>query len=92
MTTADKTRQKLVDSMRKSKSGATGKPAASKPAASKAATGSRATPAKKTPARRAPARKAAQPQRPPAAAAAMTAVTWQSSTDPYQSDGRIWPD
>jgi len=87
MVTADKARQKLVDSMRKSKSGAAGKPAASKPA-----TGSRATPAKKTPARRAPARKAAQPRRPPAAAAAMTAVTWQSSTDPYQSDGRIWPD
>ena len=81
MATADKTRQKLVESMRKSKSGAASKPAA----------GSGARPAKKTSARRAPAKKAAQPRR-PRAAAAMTAVTWQASTDPYQSDGRIWPD
>lgn len=90
MATADKTKQKLVESMRKSKSGAARKPAA-KPAASKPASGSRATPAKKTSTRRAPARKAAQPKR-PLAAAAMTAVTWQASMDPYQSDGRIWPD
>jgi hypothetical protein len=81
MATADKTRQKLVDSMRKSKTGAASKPAG----------GGRAATARKAPARRAPARKAAQPQR-PSAAAAMKAVTWQASTDPYQSDGRIWPD
>lgn len=86
MATADKTRQKLVDSMRKSKTGAARKPATSKPAA-----GSRAATARKAPARRAPAKPAARQQR-QSTAAAMTAVTWQASDDPYQSDGRIWPD
>jgi len=86
MATEDKARQKLVETMRKSKSGAASKPS----------TGSRATPARKTTARRAPAarppaRPAARVQR-PATAAAMLAVTWQTSDDPYQSDGRIWPD
>jgi hypothetical protein len=91
MATADKTRQKLVDSMRKSKTGAARKPATSKPATSKPAAGSRAATAKKAPARRAPAKPAARQQR-QSTAAAMTAVTWQASDDPYQSDGRIWPD
>lgn len=86
MATADKTRDKLVESMRKSKTGAARKPAAGKPATTR-----RPAAAKKTTARRAPARKAAQPKR-PSAAAAMMAVTWQTSDDPYQSDGRIWPD
>ena len=81
MATADKTRQKLVDSMRKSKTGAASKPAA----------GSRASTAKKAPARRAPAKPATRRQR-PSTAALMVAVTWQASDDPYQSDGRIWPD
>lgn len=81
MATADKTRQKLVDSMRKSKTGAASKPAG----------GSRAATARKAPARRAPAKPAARQQR-QSTAAAMTAVTWQASDDPYQSDGRIWPD
>ena len=81
MATADKTRQKLVDSMRKSKTGAASKPAG----------GSRAATARKAPARRAPAKPAARQQR-QFTAAAMTAVTWQASDDPYQSDGRIWPD
>ena len=85
MATADKTRQKLVDSMRKSKTGAARKPVTSKPAA-----GSRAATARKVPARRAPAKKPAARQQ--STAAAMTAVTWQASDDPYQSDGRIWPD
>lgn len=82
MATADKTRQKLVDSMRKSKTSA-----ASKPAGASRATTAR----KKAPARRAPAKPAA-PQQRQSTAAAMTAVTWQASDDPYQSDGRIWPD
>ncbi|MGB5260402.1 MAG: hypothetical protein WBO34_07765 [Gammaproteobacteria bacterium] len=82
MATADKTRQKLVDSMRKSKTGAASEPAG----------GSRAPTAMKTPARRAPAKKpAARRQRPPTGAA-MRAVTRQTSDNPYQSDGRIWPD
>lgn len=81
MATADKTRQKLVDSMRKSKTGVASKPAG----------GSRAATARKAPARRAPAKPAARLQR-QSTAAAMTAVTWQASDDPYQSDGRIWPD
>ncbi len=83
MTTADKTKQRLVDSMRKSKTSATRK---TSPA-------TRATTKKKTPARRAPA-KAAKPvvQAIPVTAAVMKAVTWQLSTDSYQSDGRIWPD
>lgn len=83
MATADKARQKLVETMRKSKSGAASKPS----------TGSHATPARKTAARRAPAaRPAARGQRPATTAAAMLAVTRQTSDDPYQSDGRIWPD
>ena len=86
MATADKTRDKLVESMRKSKTGAARKTAAGKPATTK-----RAAPAKKKTARRAPSRKAVQP-RPAPTAAAMRAVTWQVSNDPYQSDGRIWPD
>ena len=89
MTTADKTKQRLVESMRKSKSSAARKPSTgTRTAASK-----KAAPAKKTTPRRAPAkaaRPAAQPG--PLSAAVMTAVTWQVSTDPYQSHGRIWPD
>ncbi|MGB5305361.1 MAG: hypothetical protein WBO06_00570 [Gammaproteobacteria bacterium] len=81
MTTADNTKQKLVDSMRKSKTGAASKPAG----------GSRAATARKAPAQRAPAKPAARQQR-QFTAAAITAVTWQVSDDPYQSDGRIWPD
>ncbi len=80
MATADKAKQRLLDSMRKSKAGAAKKPAAA----------SRPKAARKTAARRAPA-KAAQ-QRRTAGAAAMTAVTQCTSDDPYQSPGRIWPD
>jgi hypothetical protein len=83
MTTADKTKQKLVDSMRKSKSGA-----ASKPSAGTA----RATTTRKTSARRTPAKPAAQRRRASTTAALMLAVTRQVSDDSYQSDGRIWPD
>jgi hypothetical protein len=81
MATADKTKQQLLDSMRKSKTGAASKPAG----------GSRAATAKKAPARRAPARPATRPQQ-PSTADAMKAVTWHASDDPYQSNGRIWPD
>jgi hypothetical protein len=82
MTTADKTKQKLLDSMRKSKSGTARKPAA----------GTRAKTTQKTTARRAPAKKAAAPKRPAPAETSMPAVTRQVSDDPYQSHGRIWPD
>jgi hypothetical protein len=82
MATADKTRQRLVDSMRKSKTGAASKPAE----------GGRAATATKAPARRAPAKPATRRQQPSTTAAVMMAVTWQDSDDPYQSDGRIWPD
>jgi len=81
MSTADKTKQKLLDSMRKSKSGAARKPAA----------GTRAKTTKKATTRRAPAKKAAA-KRPARATASMPAVTCQASDDPYQSHGRIWPD
>jgi hypothetical protein len=97
MATADKTRQQLLDSMRKSKSGAAGKPAASKPAADKpaaskpAASGTRATAAKRTSPRRAAAKPATQ-KHPPSAVADIPAVTQQISNDPYHSSGRIWPD
>ena len=85
MTTADKTKQKLVDSMRKSKSGAASKPSAGTTRAPAAT--------KKTPARRrAPAKPAAQRRRASVTAALMPAVTRQVSDDAYQSDGRIWPD
>lgn len=85
MTTADKTKEKLLDSMRRSKSGAARKQSAG--------TGTRATAAKKTSARRAPAKAkaAAQKQRAPEVDV-MMAVTQQTSNDPYQSSGRIWPD
>lgn len=83
MTTADKTKEKLLDSMRRSKSGA----------ARKQSAGTRATATKKTSARRAPAKAkaAAQKQRAPEVDV-MMAVTQQTSNDPYQSSGRIWPD
>ena len=80
MTTADKTKQQLLDSMRKSKSGAARKPAAA----------TRAKTTRKTPTRR--AAKPAAPKRPAAVEAVMSAITRQVSSDPYQSSGRIWPD
>lgn len=82
MTTADKTKQKLLDSMRKSKSGAARKPAA----------GTRAKTTQKATARRAPAKKADAPKRPAPAETVMPATTRQTSADPYQSRGRVWPD
>ncbi|MGB5473492.1 MAG: hypothetical protein WBQ78_08445 [Gammaproteobacteria bacterium] len=81
MTTADKAKEKLLDSMRKSKLGAGGKPSE----------GTRARATKKTTARRAPAKPATQTKRVPEAAV-MKAATQLISNDPYQSHGRIWPD
>ena len=90
MTTADKTKQRLVESMRKSKTGAAKKPSAT----TRATAPKKAAPAKKATPRRTSARQPAKPvaHSRPLSAAAMVAVTWQISTDPYQSDGRIWPD
>ena len=90
MSTADRTKQRLVDSMRKSKTSAAKKPSAT----TRTTAPKKAAPAKKATPRRAPARQPAKPlaQSHPVSAAAMVAVTWQISTDPYQSDGRIWPD
>lgn len=80
MTTADKTKQKLLDSMRKSKTGAARKPAAATPASA----------TRKSPARR--AAKPAAPKRPAAAGTSIPSITRQVSSDPFQSNGRIWPD
>ncbi|MCB1864205.1 MAG: hypothetical protein KDG50_02155 [Chromatiales bacterium] len=82
MTTTDKTGDKLVASIRRTKANAA-KPtdAAAKPAASAAASG----PAKRAPRRRTSAGNGD-------AASAIAAVTQQASTDPFQSRGRIWPD
>ena len=85
MSTADRTKQRLVDSMRKSKTSAAKKPSAT----TRTTAPKKAAPAKKATPRR-PAKTLAQSH--PVSAAAMVAVTWQISTDPYQSDGRIWPD
>ena len=83
MSTTDKTRDKLLASMRKSKAGAGSKQAtASRPAARKKTT----TP-RRTTAQPASGNKAAA-----LAAATMDAETRQPSTDAYQSSGRVWPD
>jgi len=80
MSTADKTKQQLLDSMRKSKSGAARKPAAA----------TRAKTTRKPPTRR--AAKPAAPKRPAAAGTSMPSITRQVSSDPFQGSGRIWPD
>jgi hypothetical protein len=78
MATTDKTRDKLLASMRKSKTGAGSKPP----------TASTSTASKKTTTRRQATRPAVSNK----AAATMGAVTLQVSTDAYQSSGRVWPD
>jgi hypothetical protein len=82
MATTDRTRDKLLASMRKSKAGA----------GSKSSSTASATPAKKTATRRKTANPAVGNKPPALAAAAMGAETRQASSDPYQSTGRIWPD
>jgi len=79
MSTADKTRERLLATMNKSKTTAANKPA-------QAAAPARTS---KTAPRRSPARPVASGS---PGAAAIPAVTQQSSNDPYQSTGRIWPD
>lgn len=84
MSTTDKTRAALLNTMIKSKTGgeAENKTEAAKPAAKaapkKAATKKKAVTKKAAPAKKAPAKKA------PAAKVA--------SNDPFQSRGRVWPD
>ena len=82
MATTDKTRDKLLASMRKSKTGAGSKPA----------TASTSPASKKTTTRRQAAKPAAGNKKAALAVATMDAETRQVSTDPYQSSGRVWPD
>lgn len=94
MATTDKTRDKLLASMRKSKTGAGSKQAATSKAAasSKPATASRPAASKKTTARRQAAGSASGNKAAALAAATMDAETRQVSSDAYQSSGRVWPD
>ncbi len=80
MSSNDKTRQKLVDSMRRTKVGAS----------QKAAPGTKVE-AKKEPAKKpAPAAKRAVVKKPQQKAAAK--VTRAETADSYQAGRRIWPD
>ncbi|MDZ7752226.1 MAG: hypothetical protein U5S82_11290 [Gammaproteobacteria bacterium] len=85
MTDADKTRQRLVDSIRKARSGA-GAPVDSAPA----------TPAHSTPAparKRAPARPRPAPAaKAPRAAAKPTPADPGPPGDPFHRGRRVWPD
>ena len=91
MSNTDKTRQKLVNSMRKSKDAAVNAPA---PRKGSAKTGSsaktRAKPKKTAPA--APATGSKQDRPVAAKAATATGRARQAGADPYQSRGRVWPD
>lgn len=80
MSDNDKTRQKLVDSMRRTKVSATKKAAPKASVESKKATASKPAPA----AKKAPVKKA----QPKAAAKVPSTV----AVDSYQSGRRIWPD
>lgn len=98
MATADDAKKRLMAGMRKSKSGATKKKAAAG-AGTTAGSTRKTSASRKTTPRRAPAAasgtgKATPAGRSPGAirAAAIAAVTLQTSSDPYQSNGRIWPD
>ncbi|HSG11461.1 MAG TPA: hypothetical protein VLB10_06920 [Gammaproteobacteria bacterium] len=82
MATTDKTRDKLLASMRKSKTGAGSKPAAASTSAA----------SKKTTTHRQAAQPASGNKAAALAAATMGAETRQVSTDAYQSSGRVWPD
>ena len=82
MSSNDKTRQKLVDTMRRTKVSATKKAA---PKAKVAAEAKQEPTKKPAPAaKRAPAKKA--PQK------ATAKVASPATADPYQSGHRIWPD
>ena len=87
MTNADKARQTLVDSMRKSKAGSS---QPSKAPASKAAAAKPAAPKKAAPKKVVKKRVPAQPKVSRSTPAAATKP--KMATDPYQSSRRIWPD
>jgi hypothetical protein len=78
MTTTEKTKQKLVDSMRKSKT---------KVAATASTTQTQSTSATRTAAKKKKATTSAASRTKPRVS--QTAKTVQ---DPYQSRGRVWPD
>jgi uncharacterized protein (DUF4415 family) len=84
MSDSDKTRQKLVDTIRRTREGAAEKPAEVAPPAEKTAAVKKASVARK---RRAGN---AQPER--RAAEQVQAGTAKSTVDAYQSGGRVWPD
>jgi hypothetical protein len=85
MNNADKARQKLVDSMRKSKAGSS---QPSKAPAPKAAASRTAAPKKAAPKKTVKKSAAKQPKSRPATAAAKP----RAVNDSYQSSGRVWPD
>lgn len=78
MSSSDQAKSKLLDSMRMSKQGSSGAPAAAKPAPA-------AAPAKKAPAKKAPASKAP-------ASKAKAAAPKKPITDNFQAAQRVWPD
>ena len=100
MSDTDKARQKLVDSMRKTKAASDDTPAPTKKAAAgkrpSSRTKTRSTAARTTKPRATAARTAKTGST--AAAAAKTGarggavVTERSSGDPYQASPRVWPD
>ena len=91
MSNADKARQKLVESMRKSKAGSSqpsNAPAPKAAAVSKPGAPKKAAPKKAAPKKAAKKPATKQPKARPAAAAAKP----KTVSEPYQSSGRIWPD
>ena len=90
MTNSDKTRQKLVNSMRKSKDAAAKKPA-QKADAAMATPAPRKYSKKSKSAAAAPAPAAARSRSPSRPQSALAAVR-PGSGDPYQYGRRVWPD
>jgi hypothetical protein len=86
MTTTDKTGEKLVASIRRTK---TGTAAAGDPAAAKKPASNQESPAKATPSQAAAAVPAQQPK---AAPAAKKTAKKNEPHDPYRSKTRVWPD
>jgi hypothetical protein len=82
MSTKDKTRAKLMDSMRKTKESASAQ--SHQPTTASSAPKAQSKPAASTPAAKPAARK-------PASKAASSGYSRRGS-DAYQSGGRIWPD
>lgn len=95
MATADDAKQRLMAGMRKSKTGAATKKAATTKKASASTTRKKAATRKPAARQAAPSGGKATPaSRSPGAIrpAGLDAVTQHASGDPYQSNGRIWPD